>query len=103
MAHGARLILLALVMERRQPRHSAVLRERMAFEAQQVHLRTLQQSWIRRSVGQVAGNTTLSLNGLMLKYEWPRLIRMALEADLVLGSGCAQLLGQEPAMRIVAV
>lgn len=71
MAHGARLIFLALVMERWQPWHSAILRERVALKAQQVYLGPLQQSWIRRSVGQVAGNTTLSLNGLMLKYEWP--------------------------------
>ena len=103
VAHCARLIFLALVMERWQPWHSAVLRERVAFEAQQIHLSALQQSRIRRTVRQVAGNTALSFYRLVLKYERPRLICMAFEADLVLSCGCTQLSGEESTVRIVAI
>ena len=46
VAHSARLILRALVVERRHARHIAARRRSMALQAQQVHLADAQQAWI---------------------------------------------------------
>ena len=103
VAHGARLIFLALVVERGQPRHTAVLCNRVAFKAEEIHLTAFEQTRISGPVRTMTGNTTLGLDGPVLKREGPRLIGMALEADLVLRGSRPQLLGQETAVRIMTI
>ena len=103
MTHGAGLIFLRLVVERRRCRRARVCRECMAFQAQQVHLAALQQPRVRIPVRRMARRAPLELHRLMFKYEGSLLVRMAFEAHRILRTRRAQLPRLKSAMRIVAV
>src|SRR5579864_746433 len=75
----------------------------MAFQAQQVDLRPLEQARIGRTVRRVAGDAAFRLHRFVLESEWACLVSMALEANLVLGGGGTQLLGQEAAVLVMTI
>src|SRR5437660_12168398 len=103
MAQRAGRVFLALVVKRRNRRRTRILRQGMAFEAEQVDLGTLQQARIGRAVGRVAGLAAFGLDRFVLKGERSSLFRVTLEADLILRGRGPQLLAQETAMLVVAV
>lgn len=75
----------------------------MTFKTEQVGLGALQQARIGRAMRGMARRAALSLNGLVLKNKRPRLLGMALKADLVLGGGRAELFGEKAAVLVVAI
>ena len=80
MAHGARLVLLRLVM--RRPDRS-LRGEGVALQAEQVDLADPQQPRIGGAMRGVAAGTALGLHRDMLVNEGPLLISMALVANEV--------------------
>ncbi len=75
----------------------------MAFQAEQVDVTAAQQPWIGRSVRRVTCYATFSLDRRVLKCERAGLVRVAVEAELVLRGRGAQLMRKETAVRVVAV
>ena len=55
------------------------------------------------AVRQMAGFTTVGLNGLVLKHKRPLLVRVAFEADLILRRGCPDLFRLHRAVDVVAI
>lgn len=75
----------------------------MALQAKQIDIATSQQPGIGRTVWRVASHASFCLNRRMLKRKRTSFVCVAIKAKLVLSSRGAQLMCQEPAMRIVAV
>src|SRR5215831_15299237 len=75
----------------------------MALQAHEVHLAALQQSRIVGSVGRMASNAAIGFDRRVLPCEWPGFVRMAIEADLVLGGSGPQLRVHESAVLIMAI
>src|SRR5579859_8286064 len=104
VAHRARLILLRLVVERGSSgRATRISGKSVAFQAYQVHLRSLQESRIGRSMRHVARRASFYLHGLMLVHKWARFVGVALEAHQVLRPCRPQLPCLEPPMLVMAV
>lgn len=103
MASRACLVLLALVVERRQARRGGVLCQGVTFQTKQVRLRALQQARIGGSVGLMAGGAAFGLDRQVFKGEGASFVGMATETNLVLRCRRPQLLGQEPTVLVVAV
>ena len=80
VAHGARLILLRLVMHRP---YGPWVGERVALQTQHVHQAHPQQTWIGRSMRRVAAGAAFCLYRHVLVDERTTLIGMALKADEV--------------------
>src|SRR6476620_6403015 len=78
-------------------------RERMTLQAEQVYVAALQEPRIRRTVGGVASDAAFSLDGGMFPGKGTGLVRVAVEADLVLCGGGAQLVLHRAAMLVVGV
>ena len=75
----------------------------MAFQAEQIDLAALEQSWIGRTVGHMTGNTALSFHGRMLKCERTLLVGMAVVTNHILGRSGPQLPGLESSVGVVAI
>lgn len=103
VTHRAGLILLGLVMERWSCGSRRIHRERVALQAEQVYVAALQQPRVRRTVGGMAGDAAFSLDGGVFPGKGTGLVRVAVEADLVLCSGGTQLVLHKAAMLVVAV
>jgi hypothetical protein len=105
VAHSASLVLLCLIMRRPNWRLRWNITHRLgvALEAKQIHLADLQQPRVRRTVRHMTTGAAFGFDWQVLEYERPLLVPMALEADLILFGASSQLLGQEPAVLVVAV
>ena len=103
VAHRAGLILLSLVMERWSRGSRRIHRERVALQAEQVYVAALQQPRIRRTVRGMARNATFSFDWRMFPGEWTGLIRVAVEADLILCGGGTQLVPHKTTVLVVAI
>ena len=84
VARRTRLVLLALVVERRQTRCAGVLRQRMAFQAQQIHLGAFQQAGIRGTVRLMTRRTAFRFHRHVFKSKRASLLDVALETNLIL-------------------
>ena len=93
VARSARLVFLALVVERRQTRCTGILRQRMALQAQQVHLGAFQQAGIGGTVRLMAGRAAFGFNRHVFKSERAGLVGVTLITNLVLCGRRPQLLG----------
>ena len=106
VAEGTSLVFRCLVVKRRHPRYGGIDCQRVAVQAQQVDLAVIQQPGVGRAVRHVTGDAALDLDGLVLVNEGARLVRVAVEADHVLG-GTGPLqprsLCTETTVRVVAV
>ena len=91
MTHGAGLVFLGLIVERRNRRRCRINRERVAFQTEQVDVAAAQQPWIGRTMRRMAGHATFGLDWRMLKGEWTGFVSVAIEAELVLRSRGTQL------------
>ena len=80
-----RLILLRLVVERQYCGRCGIHRKGVAFQAQQVHLAALQQTRVRGAMGRMARHTSLRLDRGVLESKRPGFIRVAGEANGILG------------------
>lgn len=92
-----------LVVERRRSRRPAKAGLRVTLQAEQVDIAQFQHVRIRPAMHQVAGLTTIYLHRLVFEDEWPLLVGVALEANLVLARGRAHLVRLHGAMRVVTV
>lgn len=99
----AGLILLRLIVERRNSRSHRIHGKRVAFQTEQVDLAAPQQLWVRGTMRRMACDASFDLDWNVLEHEWSRLFRVAVEADLVLSRGGTQLPGKESSMRIMAI
>ena len=93
MAQHARLEKARLVVERRRSRRPAEAGLRVALQAEQVYVAQLQHVGIRSAMHQMAGLAAINLHRLMLEYKRSLLVRVAREADRILGGRSAHLLG----------
>jgi hypothetical protein len=75
----------------------------VARQAEQIHIAHLEQVEIGRAMRRVAYGATFDSNRLMLVYEWPALIDVAVIADLVLSDRSAQLMRLFGAVRVMAI
>ena len=103
VTHRAGLILLRLVVESGRRGRPGIRRESVAFQADQIYLRALQQARIGRAMRQMASRATFDLNGFMLIHKRTRFICVAFEANKVLRPCRSQLAVLEAAMRIVTI
>jgi hypothetical protein len=103
VARRAGLILLRLVMECWDCRSCGIHRQRMTLETQQIDIAATQQPRIRRSMRRMASDAPFDFHRRVLERERTGLVGMAIEAELILRGGRAELLRQETAMLIVAV
>lgn len=104
VAERTRLIFLRQVVERgSRGRAASIHAEGMAFETEQVHLRTFQQPRIGGAVWYMARNTAFNFHRLVLENEWTLLVGVALETDQILRCRGAQLASLKTPVRIVAV
>jgi hypothetical protein len=94
---------LGLVVKGGRSRDIRILRQRVALKAQQIRLRPLEQPRICGSMWGMTRNATLSLDRLMFEDKGPCLISVTAEANLILRSSGAQLLGEKSAMLIVTI
>lgn len=103
VAHCAGLIFLGLIMERWDPWRRRIHRERMTLQTHQVYLAAFQQTRVARPVGCVAGKAAFGLDRSVFKGKRTRFVGMAIEADLVFGSGGSQLPGKKPSVLVVTI
>jgi len=103
MAHGAGLIFLRLVMKSGGSSWADTHGKSMAFQTQQVYLRTFQQARIGRPVRCVACRAPFNFDGFVFKRVRSGFVRMAREANQILRPCSAQLARLETAVLIVAV
>ena len=103
VAHGAGLIFLCLVMKSGGSSGADTHGKSMAFETQQVYLRTFQQARIGRSVRCVACRTPFNFDRFVFKGVRSGFVRVAREANQILRPCSAQLARLETAVLIVAV
>lgn len=75
----------------------------MALQTELVDVADLQHVRIRSSVNHVACLAPIHLHGRMFINEWPLLVRMAFEADIILSRRRSKLMGFHGAVWIVAV
>ena len=80
MAHRARLVLGGLIMGRSR---GTLDRERVALQAQQIHLAHAQETRIGRPMRHVTTATSFRLHRYMLKNERPLLVGVALDTNCV--------------------
>ena len=99
----AGLILIGLVMEGRCARCGEVQRCGMALQAQRVHVIAREQTWIRRTMWEMAGRAPLDLEGRVLVYERACGLCVTLGADGVLVRARKQQFVLEGAVGIMAV
>ena len=90
------------MMERQEPPTSTVKRVALQGKAG-LRCCALQQPRIRRTVRRMAGHATFSLDGRVFPGEGAGLVRVAVEADLVLRSGGTQLVPQKTTVLVVAI
>src|SRR6266481_6249590 len=103
MTHSAGLIFLGLVMERWCGWSRRIHCQSVALKAKQVYVAALEQSRVRGTVGRMASDAALGLDGGMFPGEWTSFVGVAVKADHILGSGGAQLVRHETAVLVVAV
>ena len=89
MTQRASLILLGLVVKRGCSWRAGIHCEGVAFQANQIHLATVQEAWVGRTVRRVACDAALDFHGFVFENEGPSLIRVALETDGVQYRGCS--------------
>ena len=100
MAHRAGLVFSGLVMRRSG---GPLNRERVALQAEQVHLAHAQVAWIGGPVGRVTTATALGLHRHMLIHKWPLFVGMALDANRVAAGHRPYLPERSGAVDVVAV
>lgn len=100
VAHGACLVFGGLIMGRSG---GTLNRERVALEAEKVHLAHAQVAGIGRPVRRVATDTTLGLHGHMLIYKRSLFFGMALDTNCVATGHGPHLAEGGRAVDIVAV
>lgn len=103
VTHRARLVLLCLVMERRNPRSRRIHRQRVALKAKHIHLATFKQAWIRGSMRRMTGDASFGFHRSMFEDKGSGFVGMTGEANLILRGCGSQLPCQEAAMWIVTV
>ena len=84
MAKRASLKLGCLVMESRQVVNCGTKADRVAFQAKQIDLATLQQPRIHGPMGHVATGAAFGPLRRVLKDEWAALFSVALQANGIL-------------------
>ena len=75
----------------------------MTLQAEDIHLVDDQQAWIHGTMWLMASSAALCLNGDVLKDERPLKVPVALETDGILLDVGANRLGEECAMRAMAI
>ncbi len=99
----ASLILIGHVVKRRRARRGKVHGGCVALQAQRVHVVPRKQAGIRRSVGEMAGETALSLDGWMFIHKGSHCIGVTFHADCILVCAGLQHLVLKCAVWIMAV
>src|SRR5262249_41940067 len=75
----------------------------MALQAEQVHLAPAEQARIRRAMRRVAGNAAVNLHRRVFECKRTGLVRVAVKTNYVLSRRGTELMGEESAVRVVAV
>ncbi len=75
----------------------------MAFQTKQVDLAAAQKPRVRRTMRRVARYAAFGFDGRVFEGKRPGFVSVAIEAELILRVGGPQLMGKEPAVRVVAI
>lgn len=103
VAHGAGLILLRLVVERRFAWREGIDRQGVTLKTKHIHLAALQQARIRGPMRRMARDAAFGLHWSVFEDERPGFVGVTAEANLVLSCRGAQLSREEAAVWIMAV
>ena len=103
VAQHTRLEQARLVVKRRHARCAAKTGRCVALQAKQIDVAQLQHLRIWPAVSQMARLAAFNLNGRMFVNKRTLFVRVALEADRILGGGSPHLLRFDRAVNVVAI